>query len=112
MIQIPQELKLDESDINIVACQNCIFLIPLFQFQLQGNKMDSHNLATLFGPNLLHKAKSPSEKEFQVETMERAEERKEVIGVIQEMIEQTGRIFQVIICEFNIQIDVCLDELT
>ena len=60
--------------------------------QLHGNKMDSHNLATLFGPNLLHKAKGG---EFEVETMERAEERREVIAVVQDMIENYQRIFEV-----------------
>ena len=57
--------------------------------------MDAHNLATLFGPNLLHKAKGV---EFEVETAERAEERREVIHVIQEMITAHHRIFQVKNC--------------
>lgn len=62
--------------------------------QLPGNKMDSHNLATLFGPNILHKAK-PTEKEFAVESMERAEERKDVIEVIKAMIDHHQTVFQV-----------------
>lgn len=62
--------------------------------QLPGNKMDSHNLATLFGPNILHKAKA-TEKEFAVESMERAEERKEVIDVVQSMIDNHQLLFQV-----------------
>lgn len=61
---------------------------------LPGNKMDSHNLATLFGPNILHKAKA-TEKEFTVESMERAEERKEVIDVVQSMIESHQLLFQI-----------------
>ncbi|KAK3100288.1 hypothetical protein FSP39_017710 [Pinctada imbricata] len=61
---------------------------------LPGNKMDSNNLATLFGPNILHKVKS-TEKEFQVESKERAEERKEVIEVIKDMIDNFELIFQV-----------------
>jgi hypothetical protein len=56
--------------------------------------MDSHNLATLFGPNILHKVKL-SEKEYQVESLERAEERKDVIDVIKDMIENYHQIFQV-----------------
>ena len=56
--------------------------------------MDSHNLATLFGPNILHKAKS-TEKEFTVESMERAEERKEVIDVVKAMINKHQALFQV-----------------
>lgn len=56
--------------------------------------MDSNNLATLFGPNILHKVKS-TEKEFQVESKERAEERKEVIEVIKDMIDNYEHIFQV-----------------
>ncbi|XP_064608264.1 rho GTPase-activating protein 6-like [Liolophura sinensis] len=54
---------------------------------LPGNKMDSHNLATLFGPNILHKAKVGSEKSFVVEDMDRAEERSEVIAVLEDMID-------------------------
>ena len=56
--------------------------------------MDANNLATLFGPNILHKVRS-SEKEFQVESKERAEERKEVIDVIKDMIQNYNAIFQV-----------------
>ena len=55
--------------------------------------MDAHNLATLFGPNLLHKAKGG---EYEVETVERAEERKEVIAVVQDMITHHDKmLFQV-----------------
>ncbi len=54
--------------------------------------MDAHNLATLFGPNILHKAKG---REFEVETAERAEERKEIIAVVQEMIDHHQQIFEV-----------------
>jgi len=56
--------------------------------------MDSNNLATLFGPNILHKAKS-TEKEFSVESMERAEERKDVIDVVKSMIDNHHHVFQV-----------------
>ena len=55
--------------------------------------MDSNNLATLFGPNLLHKAKGGVE--FEVESLERAEERKDVIAVINEMIVNHKTLFQV-----------------
>ncbi|XP_041358482.1 rho GTPase-activating protein 6-like isoform X2 [Gigantopelta aegis] len=61
---------------------------------LPGNKMDSHNLATLFGPNILHKAKI-SEKEFLVECTEQAEQSKEVIEVIKDMIDNHHEIFEV-----------------
>ncbi|KAL4230990.1 Rho GTPase-activating protein 6 [Mactra antiquata] len=61
---------------------------------LSGNKMDSHNLATLFGPNILHKAKA-TEKEFSVESIERAEERKEVIEVVQAMVDYHQVMFQI-----------------
>lgn len=54
--------------------------------------MDAHNLATLFGPNILHKAKGGA---FQVESLERAEERVEVISVVKEMIERQSDIFEV-----------------
>jgi len=60
--------------------------------QMPGNKMDSHNLATLFGPNILHKAKGGA---FQVESQERAEERVEVIQVVKEMIDHQHDIYGV-----------------
>ena len=69
-----------------------MLFIPLSFFQLPGNKMDAHNLATLFGPNVLHKSKGG---DFQVETLERAEERKEVIAVIKDMIENYKVIYEV-----------------
>lgn len=56
--------------------------------------MDAHNLATLFGPNILHKAKGGT-LQFQVESQERADERREVIEVVQEMIEHQSEIFAV-----------------
>jgi len=67
---------------------------PTSILQLPGNKMDAHNLATLFGPNILHKAKGGA-LQFQVESQERAEERVEVIEVVREMIEHQVSIFAV-----------------
>lgn len=61
---------------------------------LPGNKMDAHNLATLFGPNILHKCKG-SEKEFNVESIERAEESKEVIEVVRDMVDSHEKLFEV-----------------
>ncbi|GAB6027311.1 hypothetical protein CHUAL_001595 [Chamberlinius hualienensis] len=61
-----------------------------------GNKMDSHNLATLFGPNILHMAKpNLSQSEFQVESSKRAEERIEVIKVVRTMIDNYKELFEV-----------------
>lgn len=57
--------------------------------------MDAHNLATLFGPNILRKTKG-SEKEFNVESVERLEESKEVIEVVKDMIENYDKMFEVI----------------
>ncbi len=54
--------------------------------------MDTHNLATLFGPNILHKSKGG---DFEVESQERAEERREVIAVVQELIEEHRLIYEV-----------------
>ncbi len=59
-----------------------------------GNKMDSHNLATIFAPNLLHKAKGMGEP-FEVEQTERAEESADVIDVVHEMIDTCEQLFQV-----------------
>lgn len=55
--------------------------------------MDSHNLATIFAPNLLHKAKGMGE--FEVEQAERAEESADVIAVVQEMIDSCDELFQI-----------------
>ncbi|XP_075446368.1 rho GTPase-activating protein 6 isoform X2 [Ascaphus truei] len=59
-----------------------------------GNKMTSLNLATIFGPNLLHKQKS-SDKEFSVQSAARAEESTIIIAVVQKMIENYESLFMV-----------------
>uniref|UniRef100_A0AAZ3QR41 Rho-GAP domain-containing protein n=1 Tax=Oncorhynchus tshawytscha TaxID=74940 RepID=A0AAZ3QR41_ONCTS len=59
-----------------------------------GNKMTSLNLATIFGPNLLHKQKS-SDKEFSVQSPARAEESTAVIAVLQRMIATFHSLFMV-----------------
>uniref|UniRef100_A0A3Q1FSX7 Rho GTPase activating protein 6 n=1 Tax=Acanthochromis polyacanthus TaxID=80966 RepID=A0A3Q1FSX7_9TELE len=62
--------------------------------QVTGNKMTSLNLATVFGPNLLHKQKN-SDKEFAVESFARAEESTAIIGVVQRMIDAYDTLFMV-----------------
>ncbi|ERE65297.1 rho GTPase-activating protein 6 [Cricetulus griseus] len=59
-----------------------------------GNKMTSLNLATIFGPNLLHKQKS-SDKEYSVQSSARAEESTAIIAVVQKMIENYEALFMV-----------------
>uniref|UniRef100_A0A3Q3E9N6 Rho GTPase activating protein 6 n=1 Tax=Labrus bergylta TaxID=56723 RepID=A0A3Q3E9N6_9LABR len=61
---------------------------------ITGNKMTSLNLATIFGPNLLHKQKT-SDKEFSVQSMARAEESTAVIAVLQRMIASYQTLFMV-----------------
>uniref|UniRef100_A0AAV2LGG4 Rho-GAP domain-containing protein n=1 Tax=Knipowitschia caucasica TaxID=637954 RepID=A0AAV2LGG4_KNICA len=56
--------------------------------------MTSLNLATIFGPNLLHKLKN-SDKEFSVQSSARAEESTAVIGVLQKMITSYQSLFMV-----------------
>uniref|UniRef100_A0A3Q2Y1F5 Rho GTPase activating protein 6 n=1 Tax=Hippocampus comes TaxID=109280 RepID=A0A3Q2Y1F5_HIPCM len=63
-------------------------------FQIAGNKMTSLNLATIFGPNLLHKLKS-SDKEFSVQSSARAEESTAVIATLQRMIASYQTLFMV-----------------
>lgn len=63
-------------------------------FQVLGNKMTTYNLATIFGPNLLHKQKNP-EKEFTVQSFARAEESTAVISVVQKMISAHHSLFMV-----------------
>ncbi|KAM6945791.1 rho GTPase-activating protein 6 [Aplochiton taeniatus] len=62
--------------------------------EMSGNKMTSLNLATIFGPNLLHKQKS-SDKEFSVQSSARAEESTAVIAVLQRMIASYQALFMV-----------------
>ncbi|XP_068446810.1 rho GTPase-activating protein 6-like isoform X2 [Clinocottus analis] len=62
--------------------------------EITGNKMTSLNLATIFGPNLLHKQKS-SDKEFSVQSSARAEESTAVIAVLQRMIASFQTLFMV-----------------
>nr|XP_033803849.1 rho GTPase-activating protein 6 isoform X1 [Geotrypetes seraphini] len=109
-----------EPDEQISALQLLIYLLPpcncdtlhrLLQFlstvashaedtvdkdgrEVMGNKMTSLNLATIFGPNLLHKQKS-SDKEFSVQSSARAEESTVIIVVVQKMVENYETLFMV-----------------
>ncbi|XP_072541415.1 rho GTPase-activating protein 6-like isoform X2 [Salminus brasiliensis] len=62
--------------------------------KVPGNKMTALNLATIFGPNVLHKQKS-SEKEFSVQSSARAEESAAVISVVQRMITSHDSLFMI-----------------
>ncbi|XP_068560923.1 rho GTPase-activating protein 6-like isoform X1 [Cebidichthys violaceus] len=62
--------------------------------EITGNKMTSLNLATIFGPNLLHKQKN-SDKEFAVQSFARAEESTAIISVVQKMINTYETLFMV-----------------
>ncbi|KAE8299260.1 Rho GTPase-activating protein 6 [Larimichthys crocea] len=62
--------------------------------EITGNKMTSLNLATIFGPNLLHKLKN-SDKEFAVQSFARAEESTTIISVVQRMIDTYDALFTV-----------------
>uniref|UniRef100_A0A8D3B4D1 Rho GTPase activating protein 6 n=1 Tax=Scophthalmus maximus TaxID=52904 RepID=A0A8D3B4D1_SCOMX len=61
--------------------------------RITGNKMTSLNLATIFGPNLLHKQKK--DKEFAVQSFARAEESTGIISVVQRMIDAYDTLFMV-----------------
>ncbi|KAG8137363.1 hypothetical protein E2320_004604, partial [Naja naja] len=60
--------------------------------EIPGNKMTSLNLATIFGPNLLHKQKT-TDKEFTVQSTARAEESAAIIAVVQKMLENYEMLF-------------------
>ncbi|XP_076602300.1 rho GTPase-activating protein 6 isoform X2 [Chaetodon auriga] len=62
--------------------------------EITGNKMTSLNLATIFGPNVLHKQKN-SDKEFAVQSFARAEESAAIISVVQRMINTYDTLFMV-----------------
>uniref|UniRef100_A0AAY4A2K0 Rho-GAP domain-containing protein n=1 Tax=Denticeps clupeoides TaxID=299321 RepID=A0AAY4A2K0_9TELE len=80
--------------------------------EVMGNKMTSLNLATIFGPNLLHKQKS-SDKEFSVQSSARAEESTMVIAVVQRMISTFHELFMVGVAlptKRSFLTDVCLHD--
>lgn len=77
-----------------MACQLCFYFHHLFVLQIPGNKMTALNLATIFGPNLLHKTKNP-DKGFAVESLARAEESIAVIGVLHRLIDSHDALFTV-----------------
>ncbi|XP_038172215.1 rho GTPase-activating protein 6 isoform X2 [Arvicola amphibius] len=62
--------------------------------EVTGNKMTSLNLATIFGPNLLHKQKA-TDKEYSVQSSARAEESTAIIAVVEKMIENYETLFMV-----------------
>ncbi|MEQ2251486.1 hypothetical protein ILYODFUR_011396 [Ilyodon furcidens] len=62
--------------------------------KIPGNKMTSRNLATILGPNLLHKQKN-SDKEFAVQSFAHAEESTAIISVVQRMIDAYDKVFMV-----------------
>lgn len=62
--------------------------------KIPGNKMTSRNLATILGPNLLHKQKN-SDKEFAVQSFAHAEESSAIISVVQRMIDAYDMLFMV-----------------
>lgn len=68
--------------------------------------MTSLNLATIFGPNLLHKQKS-TDKEFSVQSSARAEESTAIIAVVQKMIENYETLFMVGGYFFTLLIYIC-----
>ncbi|CAL8268242.1 unnamed protein product [Lota lota] len=62
--------------------------------EIKGNKMTPLNLATIFGPNLLHKQKN-SDKEFVVQSFARVEDSSAIIAVVQTMISNYQTLFMV-----------------
>lgn len=62
--------------------------------EIPGNKMNSKNLAIIIGPNILHKVKG-QHHDFLVEDKARADERKEIIDVVQDMIENHDKLFEI-----------------
>ncbi|KAL3193037.1 hypothetical protein MRX96_058540 [Rhipicephalus microplus] len=62
---------------------------------LPGNKMDTHNLATMLGPNILRLSNTSEKDKFIVENNERAEEHGEVILVVRQLIDNYQDLFKV-----------------
>ncbi|XP_072039832.1 LOW QUALITY PROTEIN: uncharacterized protein [Amphiura filiformis] len=64
--------------------------------EFTGNKMDIHNLATLFGPNILRKTKGGQDsKDLHGEASDYVEESRDVIGVVEKLIDFNDQLFQV-----------------
>lgn len=61
---------------------------------VEGNKMDSSNLATLFAPNILHNCSKGAANKNEL-SAERAEERSDAINVIRSLIDNHQSLFQV-----------------
>uniref|UniRef100_T1JCG3 Rho-GAP domain-containing protein n=1 Tax=Strigamia maritima TaxID=126957 RepID=T1JCG3_STRMM len=100
--------------IQLLPSPNCDTLHALLQFlskvavnsedhisssgeKMFGNKMNSTNLATLFGPNVLHTVKGGAavDREFVVLASSRADERIDVISAVKTMIDNTKALFHV-----------------
>ena len=69
--------------------------------QVTGNKMDSKNLATVLGPNFLHRNRAASEKQILADCTEHTAH---VISVVRDLIDHHMDLFQVTI----ITLSVCL----
>ena len=66
--------------------------------------MDIHNLATLFGPNILRKTKGGQEaKDLHGEASDYVEESRDVITVVEKLIEYDQELFQVRASSFYIK---------
>lgn len=65
---------------------------------LQGNKMDSHNLARLFGPNILHQSKNT---EFAVENEGAKTACADIIEVTETLIDNYSTLFEVIMTYYQ-----------
>ncbi|XP_076824652.1 uncharacterized protein LOC143470411 isoform X2 [Clavelina lepadiformis] len=67
--------------------------------KVQGNKMGTANLATIFGPNILHRHKkstqSSNENQYQVQSLEKAEDSSAVIKVVEDLINNQTQLFQI-----------------
>ena len=73
-----------------------LLIIIITSSQLSGNKMDIHNLATLFGPNILRKTKGGQDaKDLHGEASDYVEESRDVINVVERLIEYNKLLFEV-----------------
>jgi hypothetical protein len=71
--------------------------------QLPGNKMDSTNLATVFGPNLLNRAKTGK---YQVDGLEQMSHNADIVAVTKDLIDFHAAVFRVSTSRFTITIVV------
>jgi len=62
-------------------------------WQVTGNKMDSSNLATVFGPNVLRRRRS---SKSQLDSVDEVAQNADVVSVVKDLIDFHAAVFRVL----------------